>query len=397
MRRARGLARFALLLALAACDSRKPSQTTPATGAAVQAGPAAGAPILLGHVGSLTGPDASQGGSTDKGIRLAVDEQNARGGVKGRQVVVRTADDQGKQEEVVLVTTRLAVEEKVSVLLGAVATGRSLAMAPIADTHRVPMVTPSSTNPMATRDGDKVRPYVFRVALASPLQGLVMARFARDTLKLQRVAVLRDVGADASVGLADAFLSRFKELGGEVVDDQSYKAGDADFKAQLAAIRKKKPEAIYVPGALVEAALIARQARDLGLAIPLLGGDGWDPARLHEVARGALEGSYFTSLFSPQDPNPRVAAFVKRYQARHIVVPDALAAHGYDAAQVTLEAMARAPDLSRTAIRDALAATRAFPGVTGDITIGPDHGTAKPVALLKVQGEQATFLRAVLP
>lgn len=397
MRRTRGLAPLALALALVACEQRKPGEPAPAAGAAVQAGLPAGAPILLGHVASLTGPEAALGEATDKGLRLAVDEQNARGGVRGRQVVVRTADDQGKQEEVSLLTTRLVVEDKVSVLLGEVASRRSLAMAPIADKLLVPMVTPSSASPRVTMDGDKVRPYVFRVGLVDPGQGTVMARFARETLKLKRVAVLRDVGGDASVRLADAFLSRFKELGGEVVDDQSYRAGDADFKAQLAAIRRKKPEAVYVPGAHLEAALIARQARDLGLAVPLLGGDGWDSPKLHEAARGALEGSYYSSLFSAQDPSPRVAAFVKRYQARYGAAPDSLAAHGYDAAQVTMEAMGRAPDLSRNAIRDALAATRAFPGVTGDITIGSDHNSAKPVALLKVQGEQAVFQQAVLP
>jgi branched-chain amino acid transport system substrate-binding protein len=396
MRRARGLASLALLLALAACERERPSEAAAAGGASARRGPAAGVPILLGHVADLTGSDAALGDSADKGIRLAVEEQNGKGGVRGRQVIVRSANDQGKQEEVALAATRLVVEDQVSVLLGEAVGRRALAMAPVADKHLVPMVTPSSS-PRVTRDGDKTRPFVFRVASADPLQGAAMAAFARQGPKLQKVAVLRDVESEDSVGLADAFLSRFKELGGEVVDDQSYRAGDTDFKAQLVAIRRKKPDGLYVPGHAAEAVLIARQARELGLAVTVMGGDGWGSARLHELARGALEGGYFTASFSPDDPSPRVAEFVKRYRARHGVAPDATAALGYDAARVALEAMERAPDLSRTAIRDAIAATHGLPGVTGDITLGPDHGAVRPVALLRVQGEQAAFVELRRP
>lgn len=399
MSRARVLAPFALLLALAACEKKKPSEATPAPAstAGANTAPAANAPLVLGHVGSLTGNEATFGDSTDKGIRLAVEEQNAKGGVKGRQVSVKTYDNQGKQEEAALVTTRLVVDDKVQVLLGEVASKRSLAMAPIADKHHVPMITPSSTNPKVTKEGDTVRPYVFRVCFIDPFQGTVMAKFARETLKLQRVAVLRDVGNDYSVGLADYFLSKFKELGGEVVDDQSYKAGDQDFKAQLTAIKRKKPEAIYVPGYYTEVALIARQTRELGLNVPLMGGDGWDSAKLYEIARGALEGSYFSNHYSPEDPSPRIVEFVKKYQLKHGVVPDSLAAQGYDAARVALEAMERAPDLSGPAIRDAIAATKDFAGVTGVITLDADHNAVKPAVVLKVVGDNGKYVATVQP
>jgi len=394
MRIARVLAPLALLLALAACEKKKPAGAAAATAAA---GPAAGAQIVFGHVGSLTGNEATFGESTDKGIRLAVDEQNAKGGVKGRQIAVKTYDDQGKQEEASLVTTRLVTDDKVSVLLGEVASKRSLAMASIADKYQVPMVTPSSTNPKVTKDGDKTRPYVFRVCFIDPFQGTVMAKFARETLKLQKVAVLRDVGNDYSVGLADYFLVKFKELGGEIVDDQSYKAGDSDFKAQLTAIKRKKPEAIYVPGYYTEVALIARQTRELGLNAPLMGGDGWDSAKLYEIARGALEGSYFSNHYSPDDPSPRIVEFVRKYKGRHGAVPDSLAAQGYDAARVAIEAMERAPDLSGPAIRDALAATKEFAGVTGVITIDADHNAVKPAVILKIEGNDGKFVATVNP
>jgi branched-chain amino acid transport system substrate-binding protein len=394
MRLARGFAPVALLLALAACEKKKPAEASTPAGQVV---PAAGAQVLLGHVGSLTGNEATFGLSTDQGIRLAVDEQNARGGVKGHQVAVKTYDDQGKQEEAALVATRLITDDKVSVLLGEVASKRSLAMASKADQYQVPMVTPSSTNPKVTKDGDKTRPYVFRVCFIDPFQGTVMAKFARDTLKLQKVAVLRDVGNDYSVGLADYFLVKFKELGGEIVDDQSYKAGDSDFKAQLTAIKRKKPEAIYVPGYYTEVALIARQTRELGLAVPLMGGDGWDSAKLYEIAKGALEGSYFSNHYSPDDPSPRIVEFVQKFKARHGAVPDSLAAQGYDAARVALEAMERAPDLSGPAIRDALAATKDFAGVTGVITIDADHNAVKPAVVLKVEGNAGKYVATVQP
>jgi branched-chain amino acid transport system substrate-binding protein len=348
-------------------------------------------------VGSLSGPEAGFGDSTDKAIRLAVDEQNARGGVKGRPVAVRTYDDQGKPEEAAIVTTRLVVEDKVQLLLGEVASARSLAMAPIADRYQTPMITPASTNPRVTREGDVVRPYVFRVCFIDSFQGTVMAKFARETLKLQRVAVLRDVGNDYSVGLADYFLSTFKELGGELVDDQSYKGGDQDFRAQLGAIRRKKPEAIYVPGYSAEVALIGRQARELGLTIPFLGGDGWDSSKLPESARGALEGSYFSSHYSAEDPSPRIVEFVKRYRARYGAAPEALAALGYDAAGLAMDAMERARDLTGPAIREAVAATRSFAGVTGGITLDADHNAVKAAVVLKIEGSGARYVGTVQP
>jgi branched-chain amino acid transport system substrate-binding protein len=382
------------LLALLACEKKKPAEV-----AAVTAAPAAavGDTILIGHAGSLTGDEATFGDSTDKGIRLAVDEQNAKGGVKGKRLAVKTYDTQGKPEEAAIVSTRLVVEDKVQVLLGEVASSRSLAMAPIADKYQVPMVSPSSTNPKVTKDGEKTRPYVFRVCFIDPFQGMVMAKFGRETLKLEKVAVLRDVKNAYSVGLADVFLTKFKELGGAIVDDQSYKAGDQDFKAQLTAIKGKKPQAIYVPGYYTDVALIGRQARELGLTVPLMGGDGWDSAKLFEISRGALEGSYFSNHYSPDDPEPRIQDFVKAYQARYGGVPDGLAATGYDAARIAMDAMGRATDLSGPAIRDALAATRDFPGATGLITINADHNAQKPLAVLKIEGNGTRYVVKIQP
>ena len=189
-------------------------------------------------------------------------------------------------------------------------------MAPIADANQVPQISPTSTNPRVTKDGDKTRPYVFRVCFIDPFQGTVMAKFARENLKLKRVAILRDVGSDYSVGLADFFKKKFEELGGTIVNDQSFKAGDQDFKAQLTTIKGKTPEMIYVPGYYTEVALMARQARELGIKVPLGGGDGWDSAKLYEIAQGALDGSYFSNHYTDENPDPLIQDFVKRYSEK---------------------------------------------------------------------------------
>ncbi len=383
MRLDRALPLSLALLALAACEQKKPA-------------PAAPAQILVGHVGSLTGNEATFGDSTDKGIQLAISEANSKGGVKGKIITLKTYDDQGKPEEAAIAATRLIVQDKVAVLLGEVASSRSLAMAPIADQNKVPMITPSSTNPRVTKDGGKTRPFVFRVCFIDPFQGTVMAKFAHEK-GVKKVAVLRDVGNDYSVGLADFFLTKFKELGGTIVDDESYKAGDQDFKAQLTAIKAKAPEAIYVPGYYTDVALIARQARELGIKAPLMGGDGWDSPKLFEIGGKALDGSFFSNHYSYEDPSPRIQEFVKKYKERFGAVPDGLAATGYDAARIAFDAMERAKDLSGDAIREAIAATKDFPGVTGVITIDSDHNAVKSAVVLEVKENSARYVATVEP
>jgi branched-chain amino acid transport system substrate-binding protein len=385
------------VVALAGCEKKK----APEAGAGgVQTGTGAvsmGDTILLGEVGSLTGSEATFGDSTRKGIDLAVKDVNDQGGVKGKKLAVKVYDNQGKPEEAATAATRLIAQDKVAMLLGEVASSRSLAMAPIAETNQVPMISPSSTNPRVTKDGGKVRRFVFRVCFIDPFQGTVMAKFARETLKVTRVAILRDVGNDYSMGLADYFQAKFKEMGGVIVDDQSYKAGDQDFKAQLTALRGKQPEAIYVPGYYTDVALIARQSRELNMKQPLMGGDGWDSAKLYEIGGAALDGSYFSNHYSVEDPSPRIQDFVKRYKETYGVVPDALAALGYDAGRIAADAMTRANDLSGPAIADALAATRGFEGVTGTITIDADHNAVKPAVVLRIQGSKPHYVTTIAP
>ncbi len=390
MRFSRVLPAAALLLTLAACEQKKSAPGS------TQAPPAPSEKVWFGHVGSMTGQEATFGDSTDKGIKLAIEELNAKGGLKGKQVDLKTYDDQGKPEEAALAATRLITQDKVTVLLGEVASSRSMAMAPIADANKVPHITPSSTNPKVTKDGDKTRPFVFRVCFIDPFQGTVMAKFAKER-GVKKVAILRDVGNAYSVGLADYFLSKFKDLGGTIVNDQSYKAGDQDFKAQLTAIKAKAPEAIYVPGYYTDVALIARQARELGIKVPLMGGDGWDSAKLFEIGGRAIEGSFYSNHYSPDDPSPRIQNFISRYKARFGAVPDSMAATGYDAAMVAGDAIVRAKEMNGEAIAAAIAATNGFPGVTGVISLDQDHNAVKPAVVLEVKGGKSVFVATIPP
>lgn len=350
--------------------------------------------ILVGEVLSMTGPEATFGTSSNSGTLLAVDEINAEGGIKGKKVRVITLDNQGKPEEAATAVTKLITQNNVTAILGEVASSRSLAMAPIAQQYKIPMVSPSSTNPKVTEVGD----YIFRVCFIDPFQGKVMAKFALDTLHAKRVAVLRDVKNDYSVGLANFFIETFKAGGGEIIADQSYSAGDIDFKAQLTSIKAKKPDAIFVPGYYTDVGLIARQAvKDVGIKVPLLGGDGWDSPKLVEVGGQSLNGSYFSNHYSTEDKSPHVQSFIKRFKEKFNIVPDGLAAMGYDGAMVLFDAMKRAKTLETKDIRDALAATKDFPGVTGKITMDENRNPVKPAVVIKVVGKDFKYQETVNP
>jgi branched-chain amino acid transport system substrate-binding protein len=351
-------------------------------------------PIKIGEVGSMTGSEATFGISTHQGIELAIKEANAAGGIHGRQLQVISLDDQGKPEEAATAVTRLITQDKVTAILGEVASSRSLAMAPIAQQYKIPMVTPSSTNPKVTEVGD----YIFRVCFIDPFQGEVMARFALETLKVKKVAILRDVKNDYSVGLANFFTDKIKSAGGEILIDQSYSAGDIDFKSQLTAIRSKKPEVIFVPGYYTEVGLIARQARQLGIKAPLLGGDGWDSPKLTEIGGKALEGSFFSNHYSSEDTSEQVQNFIEKYKKAYNVVPDGLAAMGYDAALVLIDAMKRSSKSLKTEeIRAALSKTADFPGVTGRITIDQKRNAVKSAVVLKVTNSGFKYETTIKP
>ncbi len=349
--------------------------------------------IVIGEYGSLTGNTATFGQSTKNGSQMAFDEINKAGGLLGKPVKLIVEDDQSKPEEAATAVTKLINQNAVQAVLGEVASSRSLAAAPICQGARVPMVTPSSTNPKVTQVGD----YIFRVCFTDVQQGEADAKFAAKSLKMKKAALLYDVRNDYSVGLRLVFAQKFKEFGGEIVAEQSYSEGDSDFRAQLTQLKSANPEVIYVPGYYTEVGTIARQSRDLGISAPLLGGDGWDSPRLWEIGGKALNGSYFSNHYSVDDPSPAVQKFVTDYKARFGATPDALAALGYDAARILADAMTRANSSDGARVRTALAETKGYAGVTGSITIDKDRNAVKPVVMLKVQDGKFVFQERIEP
>lgn len=369
------------------------------------------AEIKIGEYGSLTGSTATFGISTKNGIELFVDHLNAAGGVNGTKLHVIVEDDQSKPEEAATAANKLIAQDGVVAVLGEVASSRSMAAAPICQMAGVPMITPSSTNPKVTELGD----YIFRVCYIDPFQGEVIAKFARNTLHYTRAAVFRDQKNDYSVGLANYFTDAFTKLGGKIVSDQSYSEGDQDFKAQLTVIKSKNPEFVMVPGYYTEVGLIARQARELGLKVPLLGGDGWVSDRLLEIAQDALNGCYFVNHYWVDDPNPKVREFVEDYRKRYNATPDGLAALGYDAAGVLASALERlhAEDAgafqtlqgppnsqqkeARAKLRDLIAATKDYAGVTGRISLDARRNAVKTGVFLGIKDRSYYFVGTVEP
>ena len=349
--------------------------------------------IKIGEVGSMTGSEATFGISTHEGIELAIKEQNAKGGIKGQKIELISLDNQGKPEEAAIATTKLITQDKVVAVLGEVASSRSLAMAPIAQKYKVPMISPSSTNPKVTAVGD----HIFRVCFIDPFQGAVMAKFATENLKAKTVAIFRDVKSDYSVGLSDFFKAAFLKSGGVVVVDQSYSSGEVDFNSQLTSIRAKKPDVIFLPGYYTEVGLIAKQARKLGIKAAILGGDGWDSEKLYEIGGKSLNNSFFSNHYSQDDKTPAVQEFIGTYKKSYKKVPDGLGALGYDAARVLFAAMETTKSLNSAEIQGALSKTKDFQGVTGKITMDAMRNATKSAVVLEVKDGKFLYKTTINP
>jgi len=349
--------------------------------------------IRIGHFASMTGDTATFGVSADEGVRLALDEINGKGGVLGKPVKVITEDDRSQADEAKTAASKLINRDHVVALLGEISSSKSIAAAPVAQEAHVPMVSPGSTNPKVTEMGD----YIFRVCFIDPFQGTAMANFAMNNLHAKRLAVLYPVNSDYGVGLRDFFEEAVKKAGGQIVADVSYtEKSDVDFKSQLTKIKNANPDAIYVSGYYTEAGLIARQARELGLTCPLLGGDGWDSDQTVKIGGKAVDGCYFTNHYSPDEQRPEVQQFVSAYKAKYGgKVPDAMAILGYDALKVLCDAIGRAGSTDGSKIRDKLAETKDYPGACGPITIDQNRNAKKNIVILKIENGQFKYVATV--
>ncbi len=348
--------------------------------------------IPIGEFASLTGTTASFGVSSHNGTVMAIDEINAAGGLFGKPLRLITEDDQSKAGEAATVVKKLISRDGIVALLGEVASSRSLEAAPICQQASIPMISPASTNPKVTEQGD----FVFRVCFIDPFQGTVLSKFSLNK-GWKKVAILTDVKQDYSVGLSEFFKAHFVGNGGVIVSEQSYSSGDKDFKAQLTAIKASGPDAIVASGYYTEAGLIALQARELQLNVPLLGGDGWDSPSLVEVGGKAVEGCFFSNHFSTEDPAPAIQEFLKRYRDKFNEEPGAMSALGYDSAMILFDAMKRAGTTEGRAVRDALAATKDFTAITGKITLNPQRNADKSAVMLEVKDGKFKYVQTVAP
>ena len=343
--------------------------------------------IFIGEVSSLSGTTASFGKSTHQGILLALSELMVKGDHLGKKIKLLTEDSRSEEDSAITAVKKLTEQDKVVAILGEVASSRSLAIAPICQNNRVPMISPSSTNLQLTRIGD----YIFRACFTDPFQGEILAKFIYNSLNIKRIAILKDAKNEYSLGLTEFFKSSFKRLGGQILGEESFFEGDVDFTSQLISLKNLNPEAIFLPSYYREAALIIRQARNLNMSTPFVGSDGWDSVELTKLAGPAIDGSYYCNQFSADDPSARVRAFVKQYQARFHELPDASAALGFDAANLLFTAIKKAGSIDREKIRAALASTKSFKGVTGTISFASDRNPRKAAVIEQIINGKSTY------
>jgi branched-chain amino acid transport system substrate-binding protein len=357
-------------------------------------GSGGGATIKVGEFASLTGKEAAFGNSSHKGTVLAIEDLNAAGGVLGKKLELFTEDNRSTPGESATVVRKLISREQVVAMLGEVASGRSLEGASVCQPSKIPMISPSSTKPEVTEKGD----YIFRVCFIDPFQGKVLSTFARQTLKVDNVAMLVDAAAPYSVGLASNFKETFTAAGGKIAVEQKFSSGDKDFKAQLTAIKAASPQAIFAPCYYTEAGLIVRQARELGITVTIFGGDGWEAPELLDLGGKAMEGTYYSTHYSAEDSSPKVQEFVKKFRARwNGETPDAMAALGYDSAMVLADAMKRAGTTEEPKLRDAIAATKDFEGVTGKTTLDEHRNATKPAVIITIKDGKFKYVETIKP
>jgi branched-chain amino acid transport system substrate-binding protein len=382
----------ATLVSLTGCPAAKSGPASTSTAAS-------GDEIVIGYFGSATGDQANFGKSSKEGTQMAVDEINAAGGVKvggkepARKLKLVAEDDAGKAEQATNVVAKLINSDHAVAILGEVASSMSLAGGTVANEAKVPMISGSSTNPKVTE-----KEYVFRVCFTDDYQGQMLARFAFEKLGLKKAAILTDVKQAYSVGLTQVFKDEYTRLGGVVVAEAKYQNGDVDLKSQLTSIKSKSPDILFLPGYYNDAGTAARQSRELGMKIPLLGGDGWESPTLIKLGGAALEGSFYSNHYDAGDPDPRIQDFVKRYQAKFGTEPDSIAALAYDAALTLKQGMEKAASLDGPVLRDAIASVQGFQAVTGEISFD-DHrnpGT-KAIVMLEIKDGKLSVRDRVAP
>ena len=360
-------------------------------------GDAAATEVKIGINYELTGAVATYGQASVDGIQMAFDETNAAGGINGMQIVPVTLDNKSDSAEATSLATRLMTQEGVVACLGPATSGNFMATIPVATDSGIPVISASATaDEGVTMDADgNVNEYVFRLCFNDSFQGVTMANFAYTNLGKKSAVIIQDQSSDYAKGLAKNFKATFEAAGGTIVDEEGYVADDKDFNAILTSIKAKDFDVIFLPGYYQEAGLIIKQARDLGIDAPILGADGFDSEVLLELAGAeALNNVYFSNHYSNLDEDPMVQDFIAAFKEKYGTEPNAFHALGYDLGKYIADAIGRAGSTDPDAIKDALASTENFAGVTGTFTMGADHNPIKSIVVIGlVDGVQTTSVK----
>lgn len=359
--------------------------------------------IRIGLIAEITGDMPAVGASSSNAATMAVEEINHAGGIEiqGRRypVDLLIQDNAGRPEQAAAVAQRLIAEDKVDALVGPNASRYTVPVAEIAESAKVPMITPWATNPKVTVDARSGKPkkYVFRACFTDPFQGKVVANFARADLRAAKAAVLYDVASDYNKGIAEVFQRAFAESGGTVVAYETYTTGDKDFSAQLTKIKEAAPDVIFLPNYYTEIPLQIQQAKRLGIREPFLGSDSWGSEELTRLCGADCEGYYFTTHYAAGRPSEEAARFIEGYKAKYQQVPDDPGALTYDAFGLLFRAIAEAQSTDRQAIRDALAGTKDYRGVTGRMLYAGSGDPVKSVVVVQIRNGRFDWFADVNP
>lgn len=347
--------------------------------------------IRIGANLELSGQVASYGSSIGQGADLAIKEINDAGGIDGKKIELVKVDNKSENSEATSAAIKLATQDKVVAMIAPATSGNVLATAQIANSNKVPTVTASGTAPNVTENADgSINDYVFRTCFIDPFQGIVAANFATEELGAKNVAIYADNSSDYAKGLAASFKAQIEKNGGKVVAEEFYIAKDVDFKSTLTNLKSKNPEFVFIPGYYEEVGLIVKQARELGIEVPLMGADGWDSPKLVELAGAeALNNTFITNHYSSQDPDETIQGFVTAFEKEYGEAPNAFHALGYDTVYFLVDAIERAGSTDGEAIQKALAETTDLSLITGTFSVDEKHNPVKSATVLEfVDGNQ---------
>ena len=356
--------------------------------------------IKVGGLLEMTGGSASFGISGKNGIDLALKKINEKGVLGGKKLSLVVADTKSEASEATNGMQKLISQDKVVAVIGPNQSSAVIASGAINNGAKVVDITPMGTNPDVTVDPKtkQVKPYSFRTCFIDPFQGTVMASFASNELKVKRAAIYIDNTSDYAKGLAQFFKENFVKNGGQVVIEEAYLQKDTDFKSTLTKIKAAKPDFIYIPGYYQEVGLIVKQAREMGINVPMAGGDGWDSAKLPEIAgKAALENTFFSSLYSPDDTSELNKEFVAEYKKAYNTNPDVFAALAYDSALLVAKAIEDAGSANPAKIAEAMAKIKGFKGVSGEVTFNEEHNPIKSAVIIEHKDGKQTFKTKVNP